>query len=249
MIDNNMTVSQDLQIKMYNDPLHFYTAMLHDIQGATESIYLEVYRFRNDPLGIRFRDNLLKKCREGVKVVLLVDSWGASSGHSFFQEIVAAGGSLCFFKKIRLTWDAFTKNHRRDHRKILVIDNHITWLGSANIVGYAFNWRESMFRYKGDIALKFRQVIIENFKIHNKYFYDKLAYTRSIHYNGMEILRDVPSLTHQPIKKKFLELISKASREIMIETPYFLPPGSLRKALAEASRRGVKVMIFIPRKS
>lgn len=234
---------------MYDDPLHFYTAMLNDIKAATQSIYLEVYRFRNDPLGIRFRDNLLKKCREGVKVVLLIDSWGASSSYSFFQDIVEAGGSLRFFKKIKFSFDAFTKNHRRDHRKILVIDQEITWLGSANIVGYAFNWRESMFRIKGSIARKFQQVIKENYKIYNKYFYDKQAYTRSIRYGEMEILRDVPSIAYQPVKKKFLELIGEARREILLETPYFLPGGSLRRALIDAARRGVKVSIFIPRKS
>lgn len=244
-----MTPNEDLQIKMHTDPLHFYTAMLNDIKAATSSIYLEVYRFRNDPLGIRFRDNLLKKAREGVQVVLLIDSWGASSSYSFFHEIVEAGGSLRFFKKIKFSWDAFTKNHRRDHRKILVIDKEITWIGSANIVGYAFNWRESMFRIKGGIAKKFQQVIEENYKIYNKYFYDKFAYTRSINYGDMQILRDVPSIAYQPVKKKYLELINNARREIFIETPYFLPGSSLRKALVEAARRGVKISIFIPRKS
>ena len=244
-----MSNNNDLQIRMYSDPLHFYTAMLNDIKGATESIHMEIYRFRNDPLGVRFRDSLLKKCREGVKVLLLIDSWGAAASYSFFQEIVAAGGSLRFFKKIRLSWDTFTKSHRRDHRKILVIDNELTWIGSANIAGYAFNWRESMFRIKGGIARNFRKIIEQNFDIYNKYFYEKQTFTRTIRYGDLEILRDVPSLAFQPVKKKFLELITRAKKEILIETPYFLPGSSLRKGLADAARRGVKVNIFIPQKS
>lgn len=244
-----MVQQNDIQIKMFSDPLVYYTAMLNDIKAAASSIFLEIYRFRNDPVGIRFRDNLLKKQREGVMVKLLIDSWGAAAGFSFFQELVEAGGELRFFKKIRFNWDGFTKNHRRDHRKMLIIDDHITYIGSANIAGYSLNWRESMFRIKGDIAKEFRTVFNGNFQIYNKYFYDKLAYTRSIRYGDFEILRDVPSLAFQPVRKKFLEFISQAQREITIETPYFLPGSSLRKALMDASNRGVKVQVIIPKKS
>ncbi len=244
-----MDSGQDLQFRLFSDPLAYYQAMLNDIQRAEKYIFLEIYRFRNDPVGIRFRDNLIKKCQDGVAVKVLVDSWGASSNQSFFQDLVLAGGEVQFFKKIRFTWDGFTKNHRRDHRKILVIDDEITYIGSANINGYSFNWRESVFRIKGKIAKKFKQIVLENFAIYNKFFYDKQAYTKTIKYNGMEILRDVPSLPYQPVKKKFLQLIRKAKREIVIETPYFLPGSSLRTALIDATKRGVKVFVHIPKKS
>ncbi len=238
-----------LQFRFISDPLAYFTLMLSDIKKATRYIHLEIYRFRNDPVGVRFRDYLVNKCREGVEVRLLIDSWGASSSHSFFQEVIDAGGEVTFFKKIRLNWDAFTKSHRRDHRKILVIDDEITYMGSGNISNYSLNWRESMFRIKGPIAKTFRQVIDENFKIYNKYFYDKPGYTKPLLYNGFEIIRDVPSMTYQPVKKKFLQLINEAKREIIIETPYFLPGSDLRKALVAAARRGVKVFVHIPRKS
>ncbi|MFO7998156.1 MAG: phosphatidylserine/phosphatidylglycerophosphate/cardiolipin synthase family protein [Bacteroidales bacterium] len=244
-----MANNHELQFRMFSDPLMYYTAMLNDIKAASSSIYLEVYRFRNDPLGIRFRNNLIKKCREGVKVMLLIDSWGASSSQSFFQELIELGGELRFFKKIKLSWDGFTRGHRRDHRKILVIDDQITYIGSANISSYSFNWRESVFRIKGDVAKKFRDIIRGNYQIYNKYFYDKQAFTRTIRYKDFEIIRDVPSLTYQPVKKKLLELIEAARREVTIETPYFLPGSSLRKALTDAAQRGVRVRVIIPKKS
>lgn len=244
-----MDAANDLKIKMFSDPLVFFPAILNDINKATSHIYLEIYRFRNDPIGIRVRDNLINKCQQGVKITLLIDSWGAHSNMAFFKDLIDLGGKVTFFKKIRLTWDAFTKNHRRDHRKILVIDDKVSWVGSANISGYALNWRESMFRIEGGIAKVFREIILDNIKIFNKYFYDKIAYTRIITYGNFSILRDVPSLSLQPVQKKFLELIRHATNEIFIETPYFLPGSNLRKALAEASQRGVKVHIIIPKKS
>ncbi len=245
----DMSGENDIQVRLISDPLAYYTLMLRDIQKATQYIFLEIYRFRNDEMGIRFRDSLIKKCLEGVRVRLLIDSWGASSSYSFFQDLIEAGGELRFFKKIRFTWDGFTKSHRRDHRKILIIDDEITYIGSANISAYSLNWRESMFRTKGGIAKTFKAVFNENYRLYNKYFYDKQAYTKTVHYNGFEILRDVPSITWQPVKKKFLELINGAEREVIIETPYFLPGSSLRKALLDAARRGVAVNVHIPKKS
>jgi len=244
-----MEDAKELKIKMFSDPFLFYPAMLNDIKSAGRYIYLEVYRFRNDPIGIRVRDNLIAKCREGVQVKLLIDSWGAASNMAFFKDLTDLGGEVKFFKKIHMSWDAFTKNHRRDHRKILVIDDDITWIGSANVAGYALNWRESVFRIKGEIASLFKDIVLDNIRIYNKYFYDKLAYTRKIGYDKFQIIRDVPSITLQPIQRKFLELIRKAKEEIFIETPYFLPGNNLRKALADAAARGVKVNVIIPKKS
>ncbi len=242
-------MEQELKIKLFSDPLRFYPAMLNDIQKAGKYIYLEIYRFRNDPIGIRFRDNLIKKCREGVKIKLLIDSWGASSNMAFFKDLTDLGAEVKFFKKIKISWDAFTKNHRRDHRKILIIDDEITYIGSANISGYALNWRESMFRITGNIAKSFKKVFHENLKIYNKFLYDKNAYTKKTVFREYQILRDVPSIKNQPIQRKYLELIQKAEKDIFIETPYFLPGSNLRKALIDASKRGVKVNIIIPKKS
>jgi cardiolipin synthase A/B len=244
-----MNDKNELKIRMFSDPLLFFPALLSDIKNATRYIYLEIYRFRNDPIGIRVRDTLIGKCREGLEIRLLIDSWGAASNIAFFKELIDLGAEVKFFKKIRGTWDAFTKNHRRDHRKIIVIDDEITWMGSANIAGYALNWRESVFRIKGEIATSFKNIFLDNLKIYNKFFYDKIAYTRKIDFYGFQIIRDVPSLTFQPIQRKFLDMIRNAKNEILLETPYFLPGSNLRKALGEAAGRGVKVKIIIPQKS
>lgn len=244
-----MKQEDHLQIRLMSDPFKYYSAIIKDIQEAQSYIYIELYRFTSDPFGARFRDNLVKKAKEGVKIRLLIDSWAASSTHSFFSELIEAGGEVKFFKKVRISWDTFTKNHRRDHRKIFVIDDNISYIGSGNISGYSLNWRESMFRIKGSIAKKFKAIIEENFKIYNKFFYDKIEYTKSIKYKDYVIIRDVPSIIHQPIQRKLLALINSAKKEILIETPYFLPGSNLRKALMEAASRGVKVKVFIPKKS
>jgi cardiolipin synthase len=234
---------------LYDDPLKFYNAMLNDIAQAKKYIYLETYRFNNDSIGIKFRDAITRKSHEGVEVKLLMDSWGTSLPSSFFSEIENNGGEIRYFMKIKFFWDFFTRNHRRNHRKLLIIDDIISYIGSANLTDYSLNWRESMLRMKSDISVALKKVFLQHFEIYNKYVYDKLITIRKITHGKFEIIRDIPSLTKQRIRKRYIELIKRANNEIIIETPYFLPSFLVRKALADAARRGVEVTVIMPRQS
>jgi cardiolipin synthase A/B len=234
---------------LFNDPLRMYNAMLDDIEQAKHYIYIETYKYGNDPIGMKFRDELTKKAKQGVKIKLLIDSWGAYVSANFFSEMINYGGEVLFFKKIRLSFDFFTKNHRRNHRKLLVIDDNISYIGSANIAIHSMSWRESVLRFVGDIAIPFRQVFNEHCKLYNKYIYDKIAGTKSIKHRGFEILLDVPSTVIQPTRKKYLDLIRSAKKSIIIETPYFLPGSYMRRAIVEAAEREVEVKIIMPYRS
>jgi cardiolipin synthase len=184
-----------------------------------------------------------------VEVKLLLDSWGAYVGETFFTELISHGGEVRYFKKIKFFIDFFTKNHRRNHRKILVIDDRIVHLGSANIVEYSADWREGMFRMQSDIAVQFKRIFLQDWKIYNTYVFEKASFVRTIRHGPFEILRDVPSLARQRIRKKYVELIRNAQNEIIIETPYFLPGKQLRKAMAESVKRGVDVKVLTPKHS
>jgi len=223
--------------------------MLDDIELAQDYICLETYKYGNDQIGIKFRDALTKKAKQGVKIRILIDSWGAYVSQSFFAEIIKHGGEVRFFKKPRLSIDSFTKSHRRNHRKLLIIDDKVTFISSANIAAYALNWRESSLRIVGDIALPFKESFFESYRIYNKYIYDKINSSKSLFCNGFEILRDVPSSVFQHTRKKFLEMIRNAQKEIIIETPYFLPGSFMRRALMETAQRGVSVKIILPKHS
>lgn len=233
----------------FDDPIKFYNVMLSDIEGAKQYIYLETYRFNNDSIGIRFRDALTRKSKQGVKIKLLMDSWGTSLPSSFFEELRNNGGEARYFLKVKFFWDFFTKNHRRNHRKLLVIDDHITFIGSANLTDYSLNWRESILRVQSSIAKSFKQVFEEHYELYNKYVFDKRIRIRKITHEGFDIIRDVPSITKQRIRASFIQLIKLARHKVIIETPYFLPSFFVRKALTDAAKRGVKVEIIMPKHS
>jgi cardiolipin synthase A/B len=234
-----------------DDALKLYDLMLSDIESSKNYVYLETYKFSNDHMGIKFRDTLTRKAREGVKVRLLIDSWGRGPvSETFFAEMIKHGGEVKFFEKIKISSDLFTRGHRRDHRKIMVVDDHICYMGSANITGYNLNWRELIVRFEGKIAETFRKVFDQNFEAFNPYYIkDKLSYSQKMKYEDYEIIRDVPSIPLQRLKKKYTQLIRSAKESIVIETPYFLPGFLLRKGLMDAGKRGVDVKVIMPRHS
>jgi cardiolipin synthase len=244
-----MPAGLDKTYQLYDDPLKFYNAILDDIDRAKKYIYLETYRFNNDRIGIKFRDALTRKSREGLEIMLLMDSWGTSLPASFFSELIKNGGQIRYFKKIKFIWNFFTYNHRRNHRKIIIIDDKISYIGSANLTDYSLNWRESILRINSDIAPLIKKVFLQHYKIYNNYSFDRGITIRKVSHNGTEIIRDIPSLTKQRIRKKYIELFKSARQQIVIETPYFLPSYYLRKALSDAAKRGVEVIIIVPRHS
>jgi cardiolipin synthase len=240
-----------MQFRVIDDTFQLYNLMLSDIVQATEYILLETYKFANDHMGERFRDALTKKAKEGVKVRILIDSWGKGPiSENFFTELIKHGGELKFFEKIKINSDLFTRGHRRDHRKLLVIDDKISYLGSANITGYNLNWRELALRTEGDLALALKTVFTETYEAFNPYIIsNKLTFTRTIYQGDFEIIRDVPSLPLQRIRKKYAHMIKQAKKSVVIETPYFLPGYNLRKALMDAAKRQVDVKIIMPKNS
>lgn len=236
--------------RLYHIPAEYYDAMLEDISKAKRYVYFEIYKFYDDEVGARFREALTRKAAEGVDVKLLIDSWGASVPDHYFNELKDFRGDVRFFLKIKYVIDFFTKNHRRNHRKILVIDDKFSWIGSANVTAYSLSWRELMLRIENSsLSAAFKKVFNLDFKLYNKYFFEKNSYIRLIRHGDFEIVRDVPSITKKRINKKFQRLIKNAEREILIETPYFLPGFFLRRALINACKRGVIVKVILPRHS
>ncbi len=235
--------------RVFSDPLKFYTELLVDLENATKTICFETFKFVDDAVGTRFRDVLAKKSRQGIKIRLMIDSWGALFSSDFFDELVKNGAEVRLFMKLKYNIDAFTKHHRRNHRKVIVIDDHIAYLGSANINQYSLNWRELIVKFEGKIAHVFKKSFNDSWKIYKKNTFNIRRHTSALNCGELKIIRDVPSLTRQRVKKKFEELIKHARKQIIIETPYFLPGYYLRKLLMEAGNRGLDVKVITPKQS
>jgi len=236
---------------LFSQPLQYYNQIIEDIEKAKEFIYIETFRLSKDEIGDRFKDALTRKAKDGIEVKLLIDYWGAGPvNHEHFNDLISYKGEVRFFEKIKLSTDLFTRGHKRNHRKMILIDDEISWIGSSNITGYNINWRESMLRLRSyDLTVNLAKMFMQDFRIYNKYVFNKAWNTRPVRSGNFEIVRDAPSVAVKRINQQFIRMIKRAEKSIYIETPYFLPGFLLRKALVDATRRGVKVSVILPRQS
>ncbi|MDR2556790.1 MAG: phosphatidylserine/phosphatidylglycerophosphate/cardiolipin synthase family protein [Bacteroidales bacterium] len=237
-------------VSLFDDNLLLFSAMIDDIRAAKKSVLLETYRFGNDAIGKRFREALLEKAQQGIEVRLLLDAYGTKANEIFFAQLIKSGVEIRFFKKIKFFFsNFFARNHTRNHRKILLIDDEIVYVGSSNLTAYSISWRDLNFRIEGTLASVFKNSFEESFLQYRQYkLYDVMPFKKvpPVTKDGYTLYEDTPSISYQTIRRKILQMISIAQSEIIIETPYFLPGYKMRKALVTAAERGVNVRIFLP---
>jgi len=136
----------------------------------------------------------------------------------------------------------FSKNHERNHRKLLIIDNNLTYIGSCNITAIGLEWRELVLKLKGEISGHFTDSFLTSWQNYKRISKE----IRSIIHKGFEIIQDTPSKKARKTETKYIELIKNAKKEILIETPYFVPSFKIRHALGSAAKRGIKIQIILP---
>ena len=232
---------------LFSSSKEWIRQLLLDIQQAKRYIYIETFRFVDDEVGQGVAEKLIQKAQEGVEVKMVVDSWGTRKT-ALFTKMEAAGISVRFFKKIVISLLLCTKNHERNHRKIVVIDDEISYIGSANFSKYSFRWRESVLRIYGEIGTIFKDIFLDSFKNYKKKLKSR-EYYKTINYKEFKIIREAPSIRHQETRKYFNSLIKNAQKSITIITPYFLPGKTIRSNLVKVAKKGVRTQVIIPQKS
>ena len=223
-----------------------YDAMIEDIESAKKYIYLESFIYDPDNTGSKFRDLLIKKLKQGVYVKVLLDWFGTKANRPFFKEFEKAGGDLRFTRRMRFHPKFFLHVHERDHRKMLIVDSKVSYVGSINFSDDALKWRECAIRCEGGINKNFRKAFLDMFHQYNNHFVRPKKFSKTLRYKGLELLRDVPSWRYQRIRRKLIYLLKNAKKEIIIEMAYFLPDAYIRLLLRKAVKRGVKVTIILP---
>ncbi|MDR1739991.1 MAG: phospholipase D-like domain-containing protein [Bacteroidales bacterium] len=243
-------MSNHQQTTLFDDNLLLFSAMIDDIKNAKQSICLETFKIGNDSIGKRFREALLEKAQQGVQTKILVDAYGVGRNELFYSKLIEAGVEVRIFKKLKLFFsNTFARNHTRNHRKLLLIDGHISYIGSSNLTAYSISWRELNLRIDGSLCSIFEESFNESFLKYRQYSFDEILPFEKIapvHYQDYVLYQDTPSTSYQTVRKKIMQMIGTAKEEVVIETPYFLPGYKMRKALVQTALRGIKVRIFLP---
>lgn len=233
-----------------------WEVMLEDINNAQKSILLEQFLFKNfnkGEIGKIFLETLIKKAKEGVKVKLLIDTVGST--YFLFSDdtnnLIDCG--------IELRYHALSKknpatniflNFFRDHRKVLVIDEKIGYIGGVVIGENMKNWRDTQVRIENDLVPLLKGSFDSIWNSIEKTSGGPREYrNRHLNKNNEGFLGNCPRKKDKALRKEILNKINQSRKKIWITTPYFGPSRKMIRALTKASRRNVDVRIILPEKS
>ena len=225
-----------------------FDAMLADIANAQSVILLEMYIFKEDRVGGQFVTALLQAADRGLSIQVRLDALG--SGRVFSQATVhhLLERGIAFTWGGKWNWQHPLRYQRRNHRKLLVIDDRIAYVGGFNIgedSSFRFSgsarWRDTHIRLTGPIAKQaaelFRSYRNTDACAEEKWFGHSLLmsnYGRRCRYR---------------LRCLFNGRFRNASARIWLTTPYFVPDRRTQRLLMQAGERGIDVRLLLPGKS
>jgi cardiolipin synthase A/B len=237
----------DNQLKIYSYGRELFDAMIAAIDSAKESIYLETFIWKGDAVGKEFKEHLARKAAEGVAVYVIFDSFGNLVVPRAFKQFPAAIHTLRY-RAIARVWHIIDpRRYGLDHRKLLIVDGHIAFIGGYNIGQlYATEWRDTHLRIRGRTTADLAQSFVdfwnrnaparERITRHYPRRFDPLISVRS---------NDAMRLTF-PIRDMYIEAVDRAEYRIRLTNAYFVPDHVLLEALKAAAARGVDVQVLLP---
>ena len=258
-VNQNLSLPfKDNEVEIYTDGYGFFPALLAVIHEAKSHIHVDMYIFAEDALGQLVADALIAKAREGVEVRVIYDDVGCwNVSHRFFERMREEGIEVASFLPVR--FPSFTsKVNYRNHRKIIVIDGHVGFIGGMNIAlryvrgtgGHA--WRDTMLKVTGGAVSALQRAFLVDW-----YFVDRTLLTDRKFYPHVAIENDClaqvvtsgPVNPYPEIMQGFVRIIMGARRYLYLETPYFMPNESVLFALKTIAMAGVDVRVICPRYS
>ncbi len=230
--------------------------MIGAIREAKRSIYWEVYIFIDDATAHHFLDLLKQKAREGVSVKIVLDSLGSFQIFGNLQaELKTYGIELLYFNRLLPWWNPQRFRRwwlLRTHRKLLVVDGLVGFVGGVNIGKRFAKWHDLHLRIEGAVVRRFVKSFAKSYRVcggrDRLYFPPKKTEKFSEKMNVL-FLEHWPVGGRSVLKKFYKEKIAAATQTIVIATPYFVPHGWLMGAIARAIKRGVRVEVILPRKT
>jgi cardiolipin synthase len=243
------------RVDILTDGPQFYPAMRDAILQAQASVNLEAYIFHPGEAADMLIDAMVARARDGIEVRLVVDSIGSSvmAGEPV-RRLLDAGCQLRFYQP--LTWYRLHRLNNRTHRELLIVDGRIAFTGGAGVAdwwlkpdGGAPTWRDTMARIEGPIVAALQGVFAENWLECGGEILTAPRDWPALEPAGTTealLVKSSPADRATSSRVVFQMLIEGAVSEIDINTPYFLPDRSLRRALTRAAQRGVRVRVIVP---
>lgn len=255
-----MPVYKGNKVKFYNNGSDKFADLKADLRAARSFINLQYYIFEDDLLGREIAEILKQKAAEGVTVRVIYDhvgSWNVSS--RFFSDLRNHGVEAHPFFKVTFLPLA-SKINWRNHRKIVVIDGRVGYIGGMNIANRYLNggkkfelWRDCHTRIEGPAVAALQYSFARDWKFMGGELIED-EFPQDVQHTpcgdvSLQTVTGGPMSRRDNVAHVFLRAIASARKRVWVQTPYFLPPESLLRALQTASLAGVDVRIMVPRNS
>ena len=248
---------KDNEADIYTSGYDFFPALLHAISRAKDHIHIDIFIFNDDELGRLIADALIDKARQGVEIRLIYDDVGCwKVKNAFFERMRDNGINVHPFMPVK--FPAFTsKANYRNHRKIIVIDGIVGFIGGMNFATRYVKgtgkepWRDTMLKVQGGAVYGLQRAFLIDW-----YFVDRTLITDRRYYPPLhpflnnnclaQVVTSSPISEWPDIMQGYVRVLLEAKRYVYMETPYFLPTETVLFAMRTAALAGVDVRLMIP---
>lgn len=229
-----------------------FQSIFSGIAQAQDYVLVQFYMFHDDGLGRRMQHALIERARSGVRVFMLYDEVGSKGlPQTYIDELRAAGVEVSSFKPTQGWRNRFQLNFR-NHRKIVVVDGKVGWVGGHNVGDEYLGldpemspWRDTHVRLEGPAAIQLQAVVLSDWYWATREI-PSLTWTPTPS-GGEQRVMIVPTSPRQRLEAAglmFTTALHSAKRRIWLSAPYFVPDGAVMKALELAALRGVDVRVL-----
>ncbi|WP_244962940.1 phospholipase D-like domain-containing protein [Nocardioides dongkuii] len=245
----------DSTLRTYTYGRDLYADMLAAIDGAQRQILFETYIWKGDEIGERFKAALAAAADRGVEVYCIYDSFANLVVSPRFKRF-PSNMKVLRYPLYPAGWRFFdVARYGRDHRKILVVDDHEGFVGGYNIgSAYETEWRDTHVRITGPAVWDLKRAFADFWNLNRRRRIRAserplLLETASTWEPVIRFHRNVPKLWMFPIRSVYLEAIARSSVRVWMTQAYFTPDQDFADAMKAAARRGVDVRLLVPLKS
>lgn len=251
-------------IDLISTPEEIFDCLIRDINNSTSNIEMVFYIWYKGGRADEVEDALIAATQRGVKCRLMLDSAGSRQFLKTDEshKMKAAGIEIVECLKVNLLRFMFRRLDLRQHRKVAIIDNHIAYTGSMNIVDPRFfkqnknvgEWVDIMIRMNGPITTLMGAIYTSDWELETGKMLSLPKVTNFVEppeekKHIMQLIPSGPGYTENMIHQALLTAIYSAQDEIIFTTPYLVPSDDLLHAICTAAQRGVTVKIIIPEKN
>ncbi len=236
-----------------------FQSLFEEIEKAKDHIHIEFFIIRDDQVSNQLKEILIRKAKQNVRIRLIYDYWGSFGlTKRYLKSLTDVGVFVRPFLPLRFRFNKSKINYR-NHRKILVVDGKVGFIGGINIADrYLYGnslgaWRDTFVRFEGAVVHGLQmQFLIDWYFVEGKLISDAKYYpipSISERKNFVQIVSSGPDTNWPFVMQGITSAIMSSSKYIYIHTPYFIPNQTVNDTLIVAALSGVDVRLMVPRKS